>query len=301
MTHGFLTPSGGVGSTQNDKVEHAVGFIRDSLSSYARSALPFVGDSHLAVEQLISSASSTPGDHVADVVQSLHALDNLYDTTTLNHIARRASQTQGVALLSLYSKGFTRPAVHRRDDIPSPNVDAHIVASTLVDRLKLDVRREDTPGHLPICWGLLTAALGLSLGAATLLYWLASGNLPVSLHPCAPSRTQPVLTSLPVRPWRPVRWRANERHRTVCLATTLAAYYSPSGRCGSREVRQATDWHNARRRWNCAIRRSHPERKRTCDDMAIGRNPRCSARPAALQNIQQLTGVGGRRLPNFPG
>ena len=34
-----------------------------------------------------------------------------------------------------------------------------------IDKLKLAVRREETHGHLPVCWGVLTAALGLSLGA----------------------------------------------------------------------------------------------------------------------------------------
>lgn len=33
-----------------------------------------------------------------------------------------------------------------------------------VSDLKLDVRRGETFGHLPVCWAVLTAALGLSCG-----------------------------------------------------------------------------------------------------------------------------------------
>ncbi|KAJ7167492.1 UreF-domain-containing protein [Mycena filopes] len=102
-------------------------FIRDSLSTYAPSALPFVSDAHIALN---------PGT----MLGPLKELDALYEAMTLNHVARRASKAQGVALLSLYSKG-------------------------LVDAFKLAVRRGDADahGHLPVCWGVLCAALGLSL------------------------------------------------------------------------------------------------------------------------------------------
>lgn len=92
------------------------------------------------------------------------ALDELYETTTLNHVARRASRSQGVALLTLYTKGFSLPTL---PDGTSSSTNPKL-ASQLVDQLKLIVRREDTPGHLPICWGVLTGALGLSVGTITL-------------------------------------------------------------------------------------------------------------------------------------
>ena len=114
---------------------------------------------------------------------TLSALDELYETMTLNAVSRRASRTQGVALLSLYSKGFAKPrpsqvtafdtslALEVEPAAPDePDVDC--VLGRFVDQLKLAIRREDTHGHLPICWGVLTAALGLSLGATALFsHW----------------------------------------------------------------------------------------------------------------------------------
>ncbi|KAK7054882.1 hypothetical protein VNI00_003345 [Paramarasmius palmivorus] len=75
---------------------------------------------------------------------------------TLNHVARRASQSQGVALLTLYTKSFAS----------NTNIDA----ANLVADYKLMIRREEAPGHLPICWGILTAALGLSLERSQYLH-----------------------------------------------------------------------------------------------------------------------------------
>lgn len=132
-THGFLA-----------KPDGTLAFVRDSLHSYAHSALPFTSDAHAIVAALAQSQD------VQQALGSLVALDALYESMTLNHVARRASTAQGTALLALYAKAFA-PARS------SP-------AATLVDQLKLAARRGDTHGHLPICWGVLTAALGLSLG-----------------------------------------------------------------------------------------------------------------------------------------
>ena len=160
-----MTPSGGDLGKKNGKLEYTVEFIRDSVASYARSALPFVSDAHTLVQDVLASASTPPSEaSMANAIRDLQALDDLYEVMTLNHVARRASKTQGVALLSLYSKGFTRPAVVRATEDADEN-DRDAQMGFLVDKLKLAVRREETFGHLPICWGVLTAALGLSLGA----------------------------------------------------------------------------------------------------------------------------------------
>ena len=173
VTHGFLTPQETTKGKKNDTLSYVVDFVRDNLNSYARTALPFVSDSHVLVQQKIGSA-----DPIAATLQDLRALDDLYESMTLNHVARRASKTQGVALLSLYTKGFTKPPVLRETSGISPDSpenearDARI--GVLVDKLKLAVRREEIHGHLPVCWGVLTAALGLSLGANTLFYAIAN-------------------------------------------------------------------------------------------------------------------------------
>jgi urease accessory protein len=67
--------------------------------------LPFAHDAHR-----ISAAYASGEITQLDVaLASLARLDTLYDATTLNDVARRASLAQGAALLMLYTKGFTRP------------------------------------------------------------------------------------------------------------------------------------------------------------------------------------------------
>ncbi|KAJ6515544.1 UreF-domain-containing protein [Mycena sanguinolenta] len=158
LKHGFGAPPLNQPSASL-KLDAIATFIRDSLSTYAPSVLPFVSDVHIAVTELRSAE--------IDREKSLAAtreLDELYECMTLNHVARRASKAQGVALLSLYSKGFSKPPGSTYVVPESSNDDLEAISS-LVDELKLRVRRGDrgAHGHLPVCWGVLCAALGLSL------------------------------------------------------------------------------------------------------------------------------------------
>lgn len=143
-------------------------FLRDSLASYARTTLAFVADSHRLVSGLVRSLVSMPNQEfqsgdVQSLLRKLIELDNLYEAMTLNHVARRASKAQGVALLTLYSKGFTTtPSLNAYTD--SGKGDKERCILHLFDQFKLLVRREEVNGHLPICWGALTAALGLTQG-----------------------------------------------------------------------------------------------------------------------------------------
>ncbi|KAI0751033.1 hypothetical protein C8Q80DRAFT_546862 [Daedaleopsis nitida] len=145
-------------------MNYTANFLRDGLATYARSALPFVSDTHRVVEDMLNSTDESTDDNIIScAVTRVLELDELYETMTLNHIARRASKSQGVALLTLFSKGFSKPRLSHLDPSGTVNVaEKEKRASVFVDRLKLLVRREETHGHLPICWGLLTATLGLS-------------------------------------------------------------------------------------------------------------------------------------------
>jgi len=154
ITHGFFG-----GST--DSLNNTMNYVRDSVATYARSALPFVADAHQAVVKAVVNGS--PDDlleHLDRLCGELGALDDLYETMTLNHVAKRASKSQGVALLTLYTKGFSSPA-----SLPVTHTTARdVFAGKLVDRYKLKIRREEVQGHLPICWGILAASLNVSLG-----------------------------------------------------------------------------------------------------------------------------------------
>ncbi|KAJ7752779.1 urease accessory protein UreF [Mycena maculata] len=154
LTHGFGAPPSNQ-PTASFKMDTIATFIRDSLSTYAPSALPFVSDAHHIVRQRRDAPRT---------LAVLRQLDDLYECMTLNHVAKRASKAQGVALLSLYAKGFSRPQGLAFATVPDPTPEAQDMAG-LVDAFKLMVRRGDADahGHLPICWGILCAALGLSL------------------------------------------------------------------------------------------------------------------------------------------
>ena len=151
VKHGFFQPNSPTST---------INFIQDSLATYARSALPFVSDAHRIVEDF----SRSHNDAVT-TLSGLKALDELYESMTLNHVAKRASKSQGVALLTLYSKGFSQPPFlvpQEQETGTELTRERRLVA--LVDQLKSTIRRDETQGHLPICWGVLTGALQLSLG-----------------------------------------------------------------------------------------------------------------------------------------
>lgn len=172
---GSFVASAGLESTAAHALLHVPGppgsdilaFLRSSVDTYARSALPFARDAHRVVAAYTSG--ETPEPELETALAALGRLDALYDASTLNHVARRASCAQGAALLTLYTRGFTRPSA-LPTLTPDDADDAENRAATLVAALKLRVRRgeADAPvGHLPVCWGVLTGALGLTVGEYT--------------------------------------------------------------------------------------------------------------------------------------
>ncbi|KIM46430.1 hypothetical protein M413DRAFT_441523 [Hebeloma cylindrosporum] len=181
-TGSFVASSGlesyvkhGFASSSSSAADATVEFVRNSLSSYARSALPFVSDAHRAVMEYSSHQEMDGKEGVGtdksldDILKALTDLDGLYQAMTLNHVSRRASMSQGVALLTLYSKGFSRPPTLSAFS-GAESRDHESRMQILLDQFKLKVRREEVFGHLPICWGALTAALGLNLERAQYLH-----------------------------------------------------------------------------------------------------------------------------------
>ena len=138
-----------------------INFVRDSLETYAHSSLPFISAVHDVCLSVKDGSASVSTD---DALKSLRALDDLYESMTLNHVARRASKAQGVALLTLLSRGMTRPSW--LGDPPGGDPNRSVLLEKLADALKIDIRKDEVYGHLPICWGVLTATLGLSCGAS---------------------------------------------------------------------------------------------------------------------------------------
>lgn len=140
LTHGFFVPG---------DAPRLLSFIKLSLVSYARLAVPFVREVWAVVD-------AVPGEQSAqEAVDQVAELDNLYDAMSLNHVARRASQAQGVALLTLYSKAFATTG---------PVGCEAAARNEVVARLRLRLRQGSIAMHLPTAFAVLTAGLGLPYG-----------------------------------------------------------------------------------------------------------------------------------------
>jgi urease accessory protein len=228
-THALFhaAPRTGSAGTDSSKI---LAFLRNSVDTYARSALPFARDAHR-----VSAAYARREIAELDVaLAALARIDALYDASTLNRVARRASCSQGIALLTLYGKGFTRPpslltpmtGITTSDDhaklLDEGERDHESRAGALVAALKLRVRQgesDDAPGHLPVCWGVLAGALGLDIGEleklfdSTLSSWRVPNPLLYTSRPWSPS------TPLPSRAGRALRGGAHEYFRPLCCTT----------------------------------------------------------------------------------
>lgn len=178
-------------------------FAQSTLHSYARSSFGFLARVHAVVAKYLEEGVRSSVGHGAGVqegkatklnecLSSIARLDYSYHTLLLNHVARRASKAQGIALLTLYSKAFAKPInldreaftasshqhnSHQPDDDTAAKTRIEL-AATLVDMLKLEIRRsatrassgQITHGHLPICWAVFAACLGISLKKAVFLH-----------------------------------------------------------------------------------------------------------------------------------
>ena len=218
VAHGFFG-----GPTHH--LDSTVDFIRDSVATYARSALPFVADVHQVVMKAVVDGDpddlAGPVDRVCEEIKSL---DELYETMTLNHVAKRASKSQGVALLTLYTRGFSHPM-----SLSTKRATAReTFVGKLVDQYKLKIRSEEVQGHLPVCWGILTAALKISLGkslAFEIPLLRTYLRLDMARSIAAPS-------PLPARKKPPLRSRKAEHDWAIWIPAAPAAYHPPYRGCG---------------------------------------------------------------------
>ncbi|KAI0048196.1 urease accessory protein UreF [Auriscalpium vulgare] len=213
-----------------DPMGACIAFLRDSVATYARSALPFARDAQRIIMDYATGDVLDPVSSAGSTLDVLARLDALYDTNTLNHVSRRASRSQGVALLTLHSKGFTRPAILSppTDDTLSSEARNALArekrVGTLLDEFKLRIRRDETFGHLPVCWGLLAGALGLSLdrGAHLHLFLHARGVLSaaIRMNAIGPYAAQQLLLHA-VRPMVDAEASGARELRTGLLEPTL--------------------------------------------------------------------------------
>ena len=149
-TGGFISSSGLESYAKHGLLKapiapQLVDFARAEVANYARASLGFVRDGWNAVQA---------GHGVLDKIKEI---DKTQEAMMLNHVARRSSKAQGVAMLTLFSKGFSKP-------VYMASGAEKTLAETLMDDYKKCIRRGEAEGHLNVCWGVITAALGISLG-----------------------------------------------------------------------------------------------------------------------------------------
>lgn len=195
--YGHTSPSparkgAGTAPSQAQLSSATLSYAQSTLHSYARSSFGFIARVHAVVQGYLDEGVRGKGEEgrLGECLGSIARLDYAYHTLLLNHVARRASKAQGIALLTLYSKAFAKPINLDREafagsclhsgDPPAASEKTRIeLAAALVDRLKLDIRRSATcsspggmatHGHLPICWAVFSACLGISLQKAVFLH-----------------------------------------------------------------------------------------------------------------------------------
>ncbi|PWN42005.1 hypothetical protein IE81DRAFT_324005 [Ceraceosorus guamensis] len=159
-------------------------YLASSLDSYASTSLPYLCDAHGLAAGYLSSASSESKDvmeprcdYASAAMIGLRKLDDSLEAGLLSNVARRASTTQGVALLTLHSKAFAKPIAltkgHPATTQTAPKAKAadlrptsRLRAEEILDLYRGAIRRGESEGHLPICWGVFCAALGIERDAS---------------------------------------------------------------------------------------------------------------------------------------
>ncbi|PWN18859.1 hypothetical protein BCV69DRAFT_65002 [Microstroma glucosiphilum] len=178
-------------SKEDQMAEATLRFLQDSLGSYARSALPFLREAHSVTCWYLDFPSPDGESGEAEgrkrlelCLSQLAHLEQTYHSLSLNHVLRRASRAQGIALLTLYARSFSSvpfPSSETRQeerDVSSAQVYKEVRsqrAAGLIEALKKHVRLASVKGgapygHLPTCWAVFTACLGVGLRSATSLH-----------------------------------------------------------------------------------------------------------------------------------
>ncbi|RPB15999.1 hypothetical protein P167DRAFT_532478 [Morchella conica CCBAS932] len=118
-------------------------FLRLSIHSLSASTLPFV-----------IAAYKTPIDSPI--------LDDIFDASTTCSVARRASISQGRALLSVFEKSFST-------SLPTspPDMEAF---ETYRQSLRSKISEERANGHFGVSWGLVCKVCGLDLESTCYLF-----------------------------------------------------------------------------------------------------------------------------------
>ncbi|RPB25327.1 urease accessory protein UreF [Terfezia boudieri ATCC MYA-4762] len=131
-------------------------FLSLSLSSLSTTTLPF-----------ITAAYNIPNlpTHTTtySAISSILHLSDTFDATTTCPVLRRASTTQGKALLSVWEKSLRPPP----QSMPPSLVDLPALITSYRHQ-----SGNDNPPHLPIAWALISLSSNLTLHQTTFVFLL---------------------------------------------------------------------------------------------------------------------------------
>lgn len=145
-----------------------VRFVKYELDNFHNSTRHYLRHAYAVVSAYLAEFgegddAATREKREAAAVEALVHLDAEQESTLLSQVQRRASKTQGVALLTLYGRGLAPPPSFFSSP-PSSSL-THVseakeeAKKSLISSFKLRVRRGKSHGHLSLCFGVLCALL----------------------------------------------------------------------------------------------------------------------------------------------
>lgn len=144
-----------------DFITPTLTFVEHTLLNYSTAVVPYMQAAYLLTQSYLHK------HHDLDTtLTALARLDWHHHTLLLNHVARRASMIQGMALLSLYMRSFSETNAVYAD-----------ASQALMEQLRKGIRRGGAQlqggalslsppalaGHLPTCIGAFSCCIGLSM------------------------------------------------------------------------------------------------------------------------------------------
>ena len=170
--HGFLPSFASSSSSSPTSIASRAitEFAHAEVEHYASTTSPFL----VSAYKCLQSALEGNGKGKEQAIDGLVEIDYFHEAAFLSHVSRRSSKAQGVALLTLFSRGLTQPPGFESSDDESDvgdgrERDRQQMGRDVIEGYKRLIRARKAMGHLAVCWGVMTAALGLSLGQSSYL------------------------------------------------------------------------------------------------------------------------------------
>ncbi|WWC71719.1 uncharacterized protein I206_105677 [Kwoniella pini CBS 10737] len=207
--HGFLSNNSPSYNNDNNYkrniTEGIIEFSKSEIENYSNTTCEFVSKAWKIINNALSiieflenknenNDNDNDNENIINkVIKKIIKLDEYNEITLLSHVNKRSSKAQGVAMLTLFSRGLSEPFLNlnNNDDEENENQNENEnrnenenyqiklkkekekkekITKMIIEEYKKQIRKNRSPGHLSICWGVITACLGLSLNRSIHLH-----------------------------------------------------------------------------------------------------------------------------------